>query len=280
MDLYDQVSIETAGIVTKRYSTSFSLACRLFPRDLRNSIYSIYGLVRVADEIVDTYAGPGARKLLDSLEAETEAALELGYSANPIVHAFARTAREFGISPDLTKPFFASMRQDLTKQHYTKAMLDEYIYGSAEVVGLMCLRVFTRGNQAEYERLLPGARSLGAAFQKVNFLRDLGSDEASLGRIYFPQLVDGQLDEVAKSAIEADIAADFEAARKAIILLPPAARPAVQLAYVYYIELFHRIQATSPHNLRTIRVRVSNPVKIWLFVRVALASVFRPRGLA
>jgi phytoene/squalene synthetase len=270
VDLYAQVSQDAARLVTNRYSTSFSMACRLFAPQLRQHIYNIYGLVRLADEIVDTYTGLDQRDILDALEVETAIASQRGYSSNLIVHAFALTAREYGISASLIEPFFASMRQDITKRHYDVRELGEYVFGSAEVVGLMCLRVFTGGRAADYDKLKPGAQALGAAFQKVNFLRDLAADHDELGRTYFPGIEFGDFSDTAKRAIEDEIAADFAQAHVAINQLPPTARSAVELAYVYYLELFNRIRATPAATLKTRRIRVATPVKLWLYAKAGL----------
>jgi phytoene/squalene synthetase len=182
MDLYLSTSRAGSRLFTNAYSSSFGLARRLFSKSIRQHIYDIYGLTRIADEIVDTYHGPHAEAMLNELEAETYRAMERGYSANPIVHAFQATARQFGITQALLKPFFASMRTDLTKKSFTASQYQAYIYGSAEVVGLMCLRVFCNGDDARYDSLKDGASKLGAAYQKVNFLRDIAEDYKELGR--------------------------------------------------------------------------------------------------
>ena len=264
MDTYHQLADATARRVTQMYSTSFSLACRLFPPTRRQHIYNIYGLVRLADEIVDTYRGADQLAQLDALEAETYAALDAEYSTNVIVHAFARTARANGIAQDLIKPFFASMRQDITSTEYDATGLDDYIYGSAEVVGLMCLKVFAGGNQERYDHLKPGAQALGAAFQKVNFLRDLAADHDELGRIYFPNVDWTSFNDAAKSEIETDIHADFTKAKRAIDELPSSGRPAVLAAYRYYLELLRKIEATPAAQLKTSRLRLPNARKFMI----------------
>lgn len=270
MELYDRTSSQIARLVTNNYSTSFSLACRLFPYGMRTQIYNIYGLVRIADETVDTYRGVDQREQLDALEAEVYNAIKRGYSANPIVHAFARTVTDSKIDEGLIQSFFVSMRADTQNRRLNESELAEYIYGSAEVVGLMCLAVFTSGDEAEYVRLKPGAQALGAAFQKVNFLRDLAADHGELGRIYFPQIEWRVFDDTTKRLLEDDIAADFEQARLAIAQLPPPARSAVAVAWSYYNALLRQIQVTPAEVLKHRRVRVSNFYKLAIFLRVGI----------
>lgn len=283
MDLYNRVAAQTAARVTQAYSTSFSLATRLFPRPMRFAIYNIYGLVRLADEIVDTYRGADQLEVLDALEAEVYRSIPRRFSSNLIVHAFAVTAAQFGIDHDLIAPFFASMRRDITQSVYDAAELEAYIYGSAEVVGLMCLRVFAANDPAAYDKLEPGAKALGAAFQKVNFLRDLAADHNELGRNYFPGVDWDNLTDSAKRAIEKDIAVDFRAARQAIDRLPGDSRPAVLAAYRYYHELFARITRTSAAQLRLGRVRLPAVRKLFILGQTAVSQKLRPnrtRGTA
>lgn len=269
MDLYTKTAYEASRIITNRYSTSFSLSIRLFEKSLRPHIYAVYGLVRIGDEIVDTYRGEDAGKLLNELQADTHRALKTGYSTNPIVHAFAMTAQHYSIGPDLIDPFFTSMAMDLKPRTYNQQAYDDYIYGSAEVVGLMCLKVFCN-NEARYESLVAGARSLGAAYQKVNFLRDIAEDNDGLTRWYFPQGSYESFDEAQKIVIEKDIAKDFAGARRAIEKLPDSSRKAVQLSWAYYHELFAKIQATPAETLKERRIRVPNAQKIALLTKTVL----------
>lgn len=267
MELYDETARQTARRLTLSYSTSFGLASRLFEASIRDDIYAIYGLVRQADEIVDTYRGQDAAGLLRQLEAETYAAIDRQYSPDLIVHAFARTAGRYGIGQELLRPFFASMAMDLAPGRYDRATYQRYIAGSAEAVGLMCLRVFCANDQAAYRQLEPGARALGAAFQKVNFLRDLAEDRQRLGRNYFPELQDaqdGKLTEVTKQAIITDIENDFAKAAGSIGQLPPSARSAVRMSYRYYHELLAKLQATPAEELQVRRIRLGNVRKLWL----------------
>lgn len=262
MDLYLSCARATARLFTNRYSTSFSMATRLFGREMRPHVYAIYGLTRVADEIVDSYHGPAAAALLSELEAETYRALERGYSANPIVHAFQSSAHECGISADLLQPFFSSMRTDLTETSFSAKAYATYIHGSAEVVGLMCLRVFCRGNQADYDQLAPGAARLGAAYQKINFLRDIAADQTELGRYYFPIGSFADFDDTIRDAVVADIDQDLAVARPAISKLPSGVRRAVQASYRYYSSLLAKLRQTPATTLRSRRVRVSNARKL------------------
>ena len=273
MEQYNLIAGRTARMVTVSYSTSFGTATRLFAKSIRQDIYNIYGLVRVADEIVDTYQGADAADQLNNLEQETYRALTSGYSANLIVHAFAQTAISHNIGRDLIEPFFYSMRLDTTPQHYTPALYARYIDGSAEVVGLMCLKVFVATN-AEFKHLEPGARALGAAFQKVNFLRDLAADQANLERYYFPGSSYKTFDDAAKAAIIADIEADFKSAKLAIPQLPTSARAAVSAAYTYYFRLLWKLKTASAAELLYKRVRVNNAVKLGLLGKTVIKSRF------
>ena len=277
MDTYLAIAEQTSQAVTKRYSTSFSLACKLFPRVMRTHIYNIYGLVRVADEIVDTYRGPDQLKQLDDLEAQVYRAKDSEFSTNFIVHAFIRTANMYKIGPELIRPFFASMRQDITKNTYTGTELGAYVYGSAEVVGLMCLRVFTAGDTRMYEKLRPGAQALGAAFQKVNFLRDIASDYDDLGRVYFPGINWDTFDETAKITLASEIRADFSRAKPAIAQLPDSARPAVMAAYQYYLELLIRIEHTTAVELKSRRLKLPNRRKLTILGLALVKRHVAPR---
>lgn len=267
MELYDKTSYELSQRLTDRYSTSFGLSIKLFDKPLRRHIYAIYGLVRIADEIVDTYKGKDARKVLDDLEKDTERAMATGYSANPIVHAFAQTAREFQIERSLTAPFFASMRMDLSPQTYDRALYDTYIYGSAEVVGLMCLRVFV--DDAGYRSLEKGARALGAAYQKVNFLRDIAADSGELQRWYFPYGSLETFDEATKLKIVKEIEKDIAGARRAIVKLPAGSQKAITLSLEYFGRLLEKIKKTPAKTLTHKRIRISDAQKLVLLARVA-----------
>lgn len=278
--LYARVADSTARMVMNRYSTSFTLACRLLARPVRRDVQNIYALVRIADEIVDgAGSGSGAeaarvRACLDEFERETEAAMISGYSANLVIHAFALSARRVGITTELTRPFFASMRTDLTREAHSGQSLDEYIYGSAEVVGLMCLQAFLLGHSvsAEDRRLLTeGARRLGAAFQKVNFLRDLAQDGAALGRQYIPGLSLERLNEAAKEEVLADIAADLAVAGSTIGMLPSSSRNAVAVAHALFAELAARLERAPVAELAERRIRVPNHTK----ARLAAVTCYR-----
>ncbi|MFI7483459.1 phytoene desaturase family protein [Kocuria sp. M1R5S2] len=279
---YDDAARHAAATVIRRYSTSFGLACRLLGPEVRPHVYAVYALVRIADEIVDgASAGAGvpaegARELLDDLEAETYAAIDRGFSSNLVVHAFARTARLAGIGAELVRPFFASMRADLAEHRHSADSLDAYVYGSAEVVGLMCLRVFLAGHPVDDRRragLEAGARRLGAAFQKVNFLRDLAQDFGELGRVYFPGVEPHEFSEADKRRLLDDIDADLAAARAVVGELPVSSRAAVLTAHDLFRELAARIRATPARQLLDSRVRVPNPRKAAL----AAAAVARAR---
>lgn len=276
-DQYDALATSTARLVIRRYSTSFGLAARLLDEPVRTHVRNVYALVRVADEIVDA-PRPGEgdearRTLLDALETETLAAMASGHSANLVVHAFARTAVACGIEPALVTPFFASMRTDLDVLEHDQASLDAYVYGSAEVVGLMCLRTFLRDEadpQAAYAALHPGACRLGAAFQKLNFLRDLAADHEELGRRYFPGIDPAELTDAQRDAVLDDIEADLAVAAVAIDQLPPSSRRAVRVAHTLFAELARRLRRTPAEQIRTERVRVPNAVKSRLVARELL----------
>ncbi|MCS5511496.1 squalene/phytoene synthase family protein [Curtobacterium flaccumfaciens pv. betae] len=277
LQLYDATAEAASGVVIDRYSTSFGLASRMLARNTREHIRNVYALVRVADEVVDgpaTEAGLDrelARTVLDELEVDTERAIALGFSVNPVVHAFARTARATGFGAELTAPFFASMRMDLDRTEHDDASFDAYVYGSAEVVGLMCLRAFVyRAGRPTFDQaeLVAGARALGAAFQKVNFLRDLHADFEVLGRSYFPGVDIRSFDEATKDSLVADVQADLDHAARTIRLLPADARNAVGLAHALFQELNDRLARTPASRLVTTRVRVPNPVKVRLAAQV------------
>jgi phytoene synthase len=275
--LYTEVSEQAASLVIRRYSTSFGLASRLLGREVRQHVENIYALVRVADEIVDGGADEAgletqiAARLLNELERDVERSLDEGYSANLVVHAFAHTARHASIEPEIISPFFESMRMDLSQKQHDAASFERYVYGSAEVVGLMCLRVFVVGHEftpEQHATLEKGARALGAAFQKVNFLRDLRADVDALGRSYFPGIVVAELTEQQKLELVDDIDADLAAAAATLPLLPRSSRRAVALAHGLFAELSRRIRRTPASRLIHTRVRVPDPVKL----RIAAAA--------
>lgn len=281
MDLYNETTRAMSRELTKRYSTSFGWATKLVDIEIRDDVYAIYGLVRVADEIVDTYEGSDARELLDTLETETYDAIERGFSTNPVVHAFQLTANTYGISKTLIRPFFASMRVDIAPpKHFTQKAYETYIYGSAEVVGLMCLKVFVGGDAKQYSVLKTGASRLGSAFQKVNFLRDFAADSHHLGRVYFPNVTNKWLDEAEKAAIIADIQTDFLAAKPYISALPSNARTAVAVSFTYYSALLDKLVHTPASTICTKRVRISNVRKLWLLARTVPYYAVRPRSKA
>ncbi|MCD2147016.1 phytoene/squalene synthase family protein [Gordonia paraffinivorans] len=278
---YDEVAEASAALVIRSYSTSFGLASRLLAPSLRRDVRNIYALVRVADEIVDAprpdQGSVDRRNELDQLEEQTYAAMASGSSSNLVVHAFARTARRVGIDLDLVTPFFDSMRSDLTQVRHDFESLAAYIYGSAEVVGLMCLRAFLAGEpkaDARYEHLAPGARRLGAAFQKINFLRDFGDDSDGLGRRYLVGLDPDDPDEAAWSLWLDDIDLDLTAAAAVIPELPMSCRVAVCAAHDLFAELTERLRQSSAAEARIRRVRVPNAGK----ARIAAAAVAR-RGI-
>ena len=281
---YTAAALKSSGVVLRAYSTSFGLASRLFDDSVRRQVDSVYALVRVADEIVDgvtSAAGlsPGeTRRQLDGFEQETEHAMATGYSTNLVIHAFADTARRTGIGTDLTRPFFASMRADLDQAEHTAESFDAYVYGSAEVVGLMCLKCFLYGHPVtpgENARLERGARHLGAAFQKINFLRDLAEDFTSLGRSYFPGVSPANFDEAHKLRLLADIDHDLHESRAVLRGLPASSRTAVALAQELFAELAERIRVTPAPDLISARISVPTPVKL----RIAAAVLTGRRGL-
>jgi|AntRauMFilla1563_2_1112583.scaffolds.fasta_scaffold01396_5 phytoene/squalene synthetase len=260
--LFDDASIACSKKITKMYSTSFSLAIKMLSPKIQDEIYAIYGFVRFADEIVDSFEGYAQAEMLDEFEEEYEKAIERKISINPILNAFQHVVHNYGLH-DLVKPFMKSMRMDLTKKEYaTIEEYQDYIFGSADVVGLMCLKVFVNGNDAEYDRLKDSAMRLGSAFQKVNFLRDLQHDFETLGRIYFPGVDFTSLTNENKNAIITEINADFEAAFIGIVELPIEAKFGVYTAYRYYKSLMHKISKTQPDEFLSKRIRVSNPLKL------------------
>ena len=274
MQLFHQVSRECSRITTERYSTSFSSAIKLLHKDMRTPVYNIYGLVRFADEIVDTFHGHEKAILLAEFKQETYDAIERGISLNPILQSFQLTVNEYKIDLDLIDAFFKSMEMDLNKQQHDKRSYEDYIYGSAEVVGLMCLYVFCEGNKQFYEQLKPAAKSLGAAFQKVNFLRDVKADFEGLERMYFPGCDFRSFSYADKQAIEADIQKDFDEAYKGIMHLPIKARFGVYVAYKYYLSLFRKIKKIQPQKILEQRIRIPDYSKLFIVAKAGIRSQF------
>ena len=259
--LFDHVSVECSKLTTRAYSTSFSLGIGFLGKEIRHPIYTIYGFVRFADEIVDSFEGYDKSVLLAEFKAETYRAIERKISLNPILNAFQETVHRYNIGLEHIETFLQSMEMDLEKVEYTPEKYQTYILGSAEVVGLMCLHVFTYGDMKMYHELEPYAMKLGAAFQKVNFLRDIKADYQGLGRIYFPQIDMSNFTPEVKKEIENEIELDFQEALIGIKMLPASSRGGVYLAYVYYRSLFKKIKRVTPAHVLTKRIRVSNPQK-------------------
>lgn len=261
--LYDKVAMRCSRLSTKAYSTSFSLGILCLQKEFRDPIYALYGFVRFADEIVDTFHEHNKQELLERFKQDTYRAIDEKISLNPILHSFQRTVNDFRIDRELIDCFLRSMEWDLTRKTYDQQGMKDYILGSAEVVGLMCLRVFCNGSDEQYQKLKPHAMSLGSAFQKVNFLRDLKADY-QMGRVYFPNLQLDALTEDGKKQIEADIRADFDHALEGIKLLPRSVRFGVYVAYVYYVALFNKIINSSSDLILNERVRIRNRHKMRL----------------
>lgn len=272
VELFHKVSHECSRSVTIRYSTSFSSAIKLLHRDLRQPIFNIYGFVRFADEIVDTFHEHDKQELLQQFKKETFDAIERGISLNPILNSFQQTVNNFKIDRGLIHAFFNSMESDLTQNQYDRQGYEEYIYGSAEVVGLMCLYVFCEGDAADYQRLKGAAQALGAAFQKVNFLRDIKADFVDLSRIYFPGCDFHNFTEQDKNQIQEDIEADFREAYKGILGLPIKARFGVYVAYKYYYSLFKKIKRIEPRYILQTRIRIPNYHKAYIVFRAGVKN--------
>lgn len=272
LDLYEKTTFGCSKLITELYSTSFTLGIKTLDKKLHAPIFAIYGFVRYADEIVDTFHDFDKKMLLDRYKDETYRAIEEKISLNPILHSFQKVVREYKIEHGLIAAFLHSMEMDLYNIAYDESGYDEYIYGSAEVVGLMCLRVFCEGNEELYDKLKADARSLGAAFQKVNFLRDLKSDFSERGRVYFPGVDFNNFDVSAKKQIEDDIQKDFDSAYRGIMGLPDCAKKGVYLAYAYYLNLFSRIKQTSANRIQHERIRVPDRIKIALLAKTLVKS--------
>jgi phytoene synthase len=264
--LFDNLSLQVSKMTTRAYSTSFSLGIYCLSSSLRDSVYSIYGFVRLADEIVDSFEGFDKKLLLAKFKIETYEAIENRISLNPILNSFQHAVHQYNIGLDLVETFLQSMEMDLEKVDYTAEKYQQYILGSAEVVGLMCLHVFTGGNLNQYNELKPYAMKLGAAFQKVNFLRDMKDDYQVLGRTYFPDVDISEFTLAAKEQIEQDIENDFRIALKGIKLLPSTSRGGVYLAYVYYKALFNKIKKLPPKKVLSERIRINNGKKLGIMV--------------
>lgn len=267
-ELYLKTSLDISRVITKMYSTSFYSAVSLLHPSIRGDIHAIYGFVRLADEVVDSFSDYPQSKLLDELESELNKGLSRGISTNPVVNSFIHVVKKCNIEHELISAFIYSMRRDLTQHQWlSDSDINRYIYGSAQVVGLMCLRVFTQQNPQIYDKLKGSALALGAAFQRVNFLRDLRSDYLELNREYFPQFSNNNFTESAKSEIIKQIESEFKCAYKGIVQLPQSSRLGVYIAYSYYMELLNIIKRSPIERLINSRVRVNNPHKIYILIK-------------
>jgi phytoene synthase len=270
IDIYNEVCYKSSKIVTTKYSTSFSIGILLLDKSIRKHIYSIYGFVRLADEIVDTFHDTDQKYLLEKFEKDTYEAINKKISLNPVLHSFQMTVNEFNISHSHIDAFLNSMKMDLFDIKYDDDKFDEYIFGSAQVVGLMCLQVYTHGNKIEYDKLKQSAISLGSAFQKINFLRDLKDDINKLGRSYFPNLNFDRFDEKTKDEIEKDIDKDFQDSLEGIKELPDNSKMGVYTAYLYYKVLLQKIKKLPAKKIMSSRIRVSDLNK---FVIMLMAKI-------
>jgi len=267
LDLYDKVCFDCSKMITRSYSTSFSMGIKVFEKKLRIPIYSIYGFVRFADEIVDTFHQHDKSELLKRFQADTHNAIKEKISLNPVLHAFQDVVNKYNIDLSLIDAFIKSMEMDLHKTTYKSEEYNEYIFGSAEAVGLMCLKVFTEGDQAQYDSLEESAKALGAAFQKINFLRDIKSDYDDRGRVYFPDVEFNAFTEAQKKEIELDIEADFDKALDGIKRLPRGCRFGVYLSYRYFRALLAKISKYSIQSVKQDRIRVKNRYKLFLLAK-------------
>jgi 15-cis-phytoene synthase len=263
---FDNLSLDISGMTTKRYSTSFSKGISFLHKDFQNPIYALYGFVRFADEIVDSFHGFPKEKLLEDFRKQTFEAIEEKISLNPILNSFQWVVNKYNIPVDLIETFLNSMKMDLNKTSYNQQNYEEYILGSAEVVGLMCLKIFVRGNEEMYQELKFSAMKLGSAFQKINFLRDLKDDYHELGRTYFPGIDLNIFNSQIKKEIEEDIEIDFKEGYKGIKQLPKDSRFGVYMAYIYYYKLFKKIKRTKANIILNERIRIPNNKKYSLFV--------------
>lgn len=265
-ETFDTISHEMSTLTTKRYSTSFSLGIKMLNPAIQKPIYAIYGFVRFADEIVDSFHSFDKSKLLTDFRVQTYQAINDGISLNPILNSFQWAVNTYHIPLSLIETFLESMKMDLNKQAYDEEQYKKYILGSAEVVGLMCLKVFVEGDENEYLRLKPAAMKLGSAFQKINFLRDLNADYKHLGRVYFPGIDMEEFNATVKQEIERDIEIDFHEGYLGIVQLPKNARFGVYLAYIYYYKLFTKIKNTPAKVILNERVRIPNNRKVGLLL--------------
>ena len=270
MDIFDKTCFECSKIITNQYSTSFSMGINAFDKRFRYPVYAIYGFVRYADEIVDTFHAFDKAKLIASFRKETFEAIADGISLNPVLQSFQLTVNNYGIDHEHINAFLCSMEMDIDKTIYHTEGLQAYIYGSAEVVGLMCLRVFCEGDNNLYNSLLPTARALGSAFQKINFLRDIKADFEDLGRTYFPGINFHNFTEEDKRRIETDIKTEFDVAYLGIKQLPKGSRLGVYIAYIYYLQLFKKIKKTPAKKILNKRIRVANWFKLTLYCKAVL----------
>ena len=274
MELYKKNALLCSKITTKNYSTSFNLGIKLFHKKYRMPIYAIYGFVRFADEIVDSFQGHNQNELFYAFEKETWKAIKDGISTNPILHSFQCIVNDYNIDHELIHSFLKSMEMDLNKNKYSHQELGEYIYGSAQVVGLMCLQVFYKDDRESYLQLIHPARKLGEAFQKVNFLRDVKDDFINNGRIYFPNVDFYNFKESHKKAIEDEIREDFQEAYDGICKLKKEVRFGIYMAYRFYLTLLHKIERTPPKNILKERYRVSDAYKVWLLMKSLVRHSF------
>lgn len=271
-ELFNSTSLKCSRLITQHYSTSFTLGIKTLHKRFHMPVYAVYGFVRYADEIVDTFHGKNKLELLQRFKEDTYRAIAEEISLNPVLHAFQMVVNQFGIDHDLIEAFLYSMEMDLDQTFHDQASYEKYIYGSAEVVGLMCLRIFCEGDRNKYDELLDSAKSLGAAFQKVNFLRDIKSDFDDRGRVYFPGVDFDQFTLEDKKIIEKDIEKDFHDALIGIKMLPKGARGGVYLAYVYYVQLFKKIKRLPPRKILSERVRVPDSIKMLLWTKSYVKS--------
>lgn len=273
MDLFDQTTLECSKLITQRYSTSFTLGIKTLDKKFHLPVYAIYGFVRYADEIVDTFHGFDKRALLQRFKEETYQAIEDGVSFNPVLHSFQMMVRKYNIDHELIESFLHSMELDLEETTYDQEGYDEYIYGSAEVVGLMCLKIFCEGDEALYKALVAPAKKLGAAFQKVNFIRDIKSDFEERGRVYFPGVDFNDFTKETKKELEDDIQRDFDEALEGILRLPKGAKLGVYLAYRYYLKLFRKIRQLPASKIKQERIRINDSMKM----RILVTTYFQHR---
>ena len=276
IERYLHASYQSSKAVTKSFSTSFTLGIYSLSKKLRKPIYGIYGFVRIADEIVDTFFNTDQATVLDEFESATYSAIDTKYSPNLILHSFQEVVNQYEIDRELIIAFFSSMRSDLTEKEHSQKSLDQYVYGSAEAVGLMCLKIFVEGNKEAYDKLEYSAKKLGSAFQKVNFFRDIHEDYFDKGRTYFPAFdIDQNLNEEVKKLIESEIASEFSEAKKGIYQLPSTSRFGVLLACRYYEKLFSKLQSTPAKRLSTRRIRINNFQKMLLIPSTYALSLLR-----